>query len=111
MECIHGTVRLMAGDDDYELYMGERVPNTNFIKDTLSQGRVEICINGIFGTVCAEDWSNEDASVVCRELGFSASGEFTNNIMFMLFDEGLSTYTQLVLQSIDMYRNLGKIRR
>ena len=77
-ECIHGTIRLMAGDDDYELYMGEEVPNTNFIKDTLSQGRVEICIRGTFGTICAEDWSNEDASVVCREQGFSTFGKFSN---------------------------------
>ena len=65
----------MVGNDDYEFYMGERLPNTNFFKDTLSQGRVEICINGTFGTICAEEWSHQDASVVCREQGFSAFGE------------------------------------
>ena len=44
------------------------------IKDTLSQGRVEVCINNSFQTVCDIGWSNIDASVICSELGFSQYG-------------------------------------
>ena len=46
-----------------------------YIKDTLRLGRVEICSGEMYATVCDSEWDNRDASVVCRQLGFSPYGE------------------------------------
>lgn len=37
-------------------------------------GRVEICVNRTWGTVCEQMWNDIHALVVCRQLGYSANG-------------------------------------
>ena len=41
----------------------------------LLNNQLQICHNEVWGYVCGDfDWTNDDASVVCRELGFSPEG-------------------------------------
>ena len=44
-------------------------------KEELGRGKVEICVNGMWGTICeGETWNNSAASVACHQLGFSRFG-------------------------------------
>ena len=60
--CEDGEVRLVGGD-------------------TPNEGRVEICFNNQFGTICNDGWDGNDATVICGQLGFSRDRKptFDNN--------------------------------
>ena len=54
--CTNGDIRLMNGTEP-----------------SVREGRVEICYNNTFGTICDDYWDIVDAGVVCRNLGFNES--------------------------------------
>ena len=62
-ECDENDVRLAAGG-------------------TPNDGRVEICLNGEWGSVCHHKWDVRDAEVVCRQLQHDGRKSQSSSIIF-----------------------------
>ena len=57
IECQNGAIRLQGGANAQE-------------------GRVEVCNENRWGSVCDDGWNTVDAQVVCRQLGFETTGMY-----------------------------------
>lgn len=69
--CGDGDIRICLGTDRNCVVSAS---SQFLIDDRLSVGRVEVCSSGRYGTVCDDVWTDEAASVSCRQLGFSPYG-------------------------------------
>ena len=56
IDCTDGDVRLVNGDVD-------------------SHGTVEVCYAGLWGLIDAASWDDNDAKVICKQLGLRQEGE------------------------------------
>lgn len=43
-------------------------------EQNVTEGTVQICMGGVWGTVCDNLWGTSDANVVCGQLGYSILG-------------------------------------
>ena len=68
--CTDGDIRLVDGAAEFE-------------------GRVEVCLNGRWGTICDDSWDKEEAQVACKQLGYS---NFQDSIPFTnaYFGQGIA---------------------
>ena len=55
-ECTAGDVRLVGGTNNYN-------------------GQVQVCYEGVWGTVASDGWDSNNALVVCRQLGYPEISE------------------------------------
>ena len=39
------------------------------------EGRLQICLNNTWGSLCSDSWDDMDARVACRQLGYFAECE------------------------------------
>ncbi|XP_019850242.1 PREDICTED: deleted in malignant brain tumors 1 protein-like [Amphimedon queenslandica] len=73
-DCINGSVRLVNGT-------------------TPDEGRVEVCINGEWGTACDQYWDRRETKVVCRQLQYSQN---TEGSIFRNSEFGDGDYQQIL---------------
>ena len=71
--CTTGEVRVVGNDDGNE-------------------GRLEVCVNSAWGTVCSNEFGPSDAAVACEALGgFRGNGESIAQLSISLQDDVIST--------------------
>ena len=82
--CETGAVRLMGTGSD-------------------SEGRVEVCLNNQWGTVCDDSWDDTSAAVICNQLNLPTGG------MSRQCDMLYSSYEETVRESTTLFVNTGQL--
>ena len=66
---LYTTLYTLTACDDWDLRLVNGSTQVN--NPQPQEGRVEICFNNTYGSICHNQWNDNDAEVVCRQLGYS----------------------------------------
>lgn len=74
--CVHITILscvvcscIFTACNDWDLRLVDGFTQVNDPQP--QEGRVEVCFNNTYGSICHNQWNDNDAEVVCRQLGYS----------------------------------------
>ena len=65
--CSTGDLRLRGGSTQYE-------------------GRIEMCYNGLWGSICRSNFLEDEARVVCNQLGYQSNKKLKVLFYFIFLD-------------------------
>ena len=80
--CVTGDVRLIGGSNPLE-------------------GRLEVCFFNQWGTICSGSWGQNEAGVVCGQLGYARTGIYDN--VYLLYTVLCLLECGNILLSLPMY--------
>ncbi|XP_052098351.1 deleted in malignant brain tumors 1 protein-like [Mytilus californianus] len=67
-------------------YNGTLPPKTNYTLDIEGRSNISGSLNinflNITGRICADDWDDKDATVACRQLGYSKGSAYPHKVLF-----------------------------
>ena len=69
--CTHGDLRIASRTDDSN--------------DLFSEGRLEVCVNRVWGTICDTAYGTRDAHVACGQLGYDGEGTYIQMHLYWMF--------------------------
>ena len=75
-DCTNGDVRVLNGSASYE-------------------GRVEVCVNGEWSTVCGDSWGYNEAYVVCNQTGYGNTSKNDIYIYYLCFNSSAQQDTHV----------------
>ena len=84
---VEGAIRLQGGNNTF--------------------GRVEICNDNVWGTVCDDSWGQVDAQIACRQLGFPAIGMYIIMTMIIIPYSTIFSWVNIFVDFLVLKENKG----
>ena len=60
-----------------------RLAQGNFTSSSFTAGRLEVFLDGEWGTICDDGFGSVEADLACRQLGYSSALQYGNNLGYV----------------------------